>query len=131
MKKILSALPRVLLGLIYFAAGLAGLLNKIPQEPMEGAAALYMSGLGGSYLITLVKLTEVTVGVLLLANRFVPLALLIIAPVVINIAAFHLFYAPSGLAVPVFMIAAQIFIAWQHRAAFATVLTARQPALSA
>ena len=128
MKKILSAVPRVLFGLILFGAGLAGLLNKIPQEPMEGAAALYMRGLGGTYLITLVKLTEVAAGALLLANRFVPLALVIIAPVVINIAAFHLFYAPSGLAVPVLMIAAQIYLAWQHRAAFVPVLTAKQVA---
>ena len=128
MKKILSALPRVLFGLVLFLSGVAGLLNKIPPQPLEGAGALYMSGLGGTYLITLVKLTEVTAGALLLANRFVPLALVIIAPVVINITAFHLFYAPSGLAVPVLMIAAQIYVAWQHRAAFAPVLTARQVA---
>ncbi|MDP2276455.1 MAG: DoxX family protein [Archangium sp.] len=130
MKKIVSALPRVLLGFILFASGLAGLLNLIPPPPesMQGAAALYMSGLGGTYLITLVKLTEVTAGVLLLANRFVPLALVIIAPVVINIAAFHLFYAPSGLAVPVLMIAAQLYVAWQHRAAFVPVLEAKQAA---
>ncbi len=130
MKKIVSALPRVLLGFILFASGLAGLLNLIPPppEPMQGAAALYMSGLGGTYLITLVKLTEVAVGALLLANRFVPLALVIIAPVVINITAFHLFYAPSGLAVPVVMIAAQLYVAWQHRAAFAPVLAAKQVA---
>lgn len=128
MSKILAALPRILLGFILFSSGVAGLLNLIPPQPLEGPGALYMTGLSGSYLITLVKLTEVGVGALLLSNRFVPLALVIAAPVLINIGAFHALYAPSGLAVPVVMIAAALFVAWQHRAAFAPMLSPRREA---
>jgi hypothetical protein len=78
-----------------------------------------------------VKLTEVITGALLLSNRFVPLALVIAAPVLLNIAAFHAFYAPSGLALPMLMIAASIFVAWKHRAVFAPLLRAKhEPAVA-
>jgi hypothetical protein len=101
------------------------LLNKIPPQTFEGPAGLYMAGLTGSYLIMFVKLTEVATGLLLLSNRFVPLALVIAAPVLLNIAAFHAFYEPSGLALPVLMIAASIFVAWKHRAVFSPLLRAK------
>lgn len=125
MSKLLAALPRVLLGLVFFVFGMAGLLQLIPHQEMEGAAAVYMAGLGGTYLITLVKLTEVVVGLLLLSNRFVPLALTLLAPVMVNIVGFHLFYAPSGLAMPVVLLALQLFLAWKYRAAFAPMLSAK------
>ena len=125
MNKILVALPRFLLGFILFASGLAGLLHLIPAQPMEGSGALFMTGLGGSYLITFVKLTEVATGALLLSNRFVPLALVIAAPVLLNIAAFHAFYAPSGLAVPTVMLASALFLAWKHRSAYSALLTTK------
>lgn len=121
-KKILAALPRFVLGFILFSSGLAGLLHLIPAQPLEGPGALYMTGLGGSYLITLVKLTEVATGALLLANRFVPLALTVAAPVLVNIFAFHAFYAPGGLALPVVLLAAEFFLAWQYRSVFAPML---------
>lgn len=84
-----------------------------------------MGGLAGSYLLTLVKLTEVVAGALLLSNRFVPLALVIVAPLLVNIAAFHLFYAPSGLGVAAVLLGAELSLAWKHRSAFAPMLVAR------
>lgn len=126
MSKIAAAFPRVFLGAVFFLFGLAGLFHLLPaQPPMEGAAGLYMTGMTGSYLFTLVKLTEVVAGALLLSNRFVPLALAIAAPVLINIFAFHAFYAPAGLVLPVLLLAAEVFVVWKHRAAFAPMLAAR------
>ena len=122
MNKILAAVPRFVLGFVLFASGLAGLLHLIPAQTLEGPAALYMTGLTGSYLFTLVKVTEVATGALLLSNRFVPLALVVAAPVLINILAFHSLYAPSGLAVPVVLLASALFVAWKHRAAYAALL---------
>ena len=131
MSKILAAAPRVLFGVVLLLSGIAGLLHQIPEQKLEGAAALYMTGLSGTYLFTLVKLTEVFAGVLLLSNRLVPLALVVIAPVLINIVGFHLFYAPSGLAVPVLLLAAELALAWKHRAAFAPMFAARAVAVTA
>ena len=125
MSKILEALPRLFLGAILLLSSIAGLLRLAPPPALEGPGAVYMAGLGGSYLFTLVKLTELVGGVLLLSNRFVPLALTIVAPVLVNIAAFHLFYAPSGLAVPVVLLAAESWLAWKYRGAFAPMLAAK------
>lgn len=125
MMKILAALPRVALGAVLLMSGIAGLLHLAPDQVLAGPAGVFMAGLTGSYLFTLVKLTEVAAGALLLSNRFVPLALAVIAPVLINIAAFHLLYAPSGLPVPIVLIAAELSLVWKYRAAFAPMLAAR------
>ena len=66
-------------------------------------------------------------GVLLLTGRFVPLALAVLAPIVINIVGFHLFLEPSGIPLPLAMLAAEIYLAWTYRAAFAPMLRARTP----
>ena len=121
--KYLKEVPRVLLGLLLLGSGLAGLLMTMPAQELQGGAAAFMTGLSGTYLFILVKITEITTGALLLSNRFVPLALVILAPVTINILGFHAFYDQKGLVVPILMVAAQVFIAWQHRATFAVLLS--------
>jgi hypothetical protein len=57
----------------------------------------------------------------------VPLALAVLAPIVINIVGFHLFLEPSGLPLPLVVLAAEIFLAWSYRAAFAPMLHLRTP----
>lgn len=119
---------RFLLGATFFVFGLNGFLNFIPP-PAEGipagamafGAALMQTG----YMFSLIKGTEVVAGALLLANRFVPLSLAILAPVVINIVAFHAFLAPSGLVVALIVLALELYLAWAYRAAFAPMLAAR------
>jgi len=116
---------RVLLGLTFFVFGLNGFFNFLPQPPMPAAAGAFAGALAGSgYFFPLLKSIEVAVGVLLLANRYVPLALTVIAPVIVNIAAFHIFLAPSPGMVA-FLLASEIYLAWSYRAAFRGVLAAR------
>lgn len=120
---------RVVLGLAFFVFGLNGFLNFIPQPPPEtipaGAAALGGAMMKSGYLMQFVKGTEVLCGVLLLANRYVALALVILAPVMLNILAFHAFLAPSGLVLPFILLALQLTLAWAHRRAYAPLLRAR------
>jgi uncharacterized membrane protein YphA (DoxX/SURF4 family) len=129
-KLVLAA--RVLLGLIFFVFGLNFFLHFIPQPPMSGpagdfAGAMFATG----YLFVLVKVTEVVGGALLLANRFVPLALAILAPVVVNIVAFHAFLAPAGIAVPLVVLALEVFLAVAYRGVYLPMLQARvEPAKS-
>jgi hypothetical protein len=92
------------------------------------AGALLGAFVASGYLLALVKATEVVVGALLLANRFVPLALVVLAPVMVNIVAFHLFLAPAGLGLPVVLAAVTIYLAWVHRAAYAPLFRARAAA---
>ena len=77
------------------------------------------------YLFHLVKGTEVVVGALLLLNRFVPLALTILAPVIVNIVAFHTFLMPAGLAIPLVIVALEIYLAWTYRHVYRPMLARR------
>src|SRR5258706_15715398 len=117
---------RLLLGAIFTVFGLNGFLHFIPQPPPAGLVAVFVGGLGASgYFFPLLKGTEVIVGLLLLCNRFVPLALTVLAPVVENIVAFHAFLAPSGIALPLVIVALGLYLAYTERAAFAPLLPAR------
>src|SRR5688572_27791919 len=94
IKKKLPTVARIILGLIFFVFGLNGFLHFAPLPPMPEKATLFLGALGASgYMFTLIKATEILVGAALLANRFVPLALVVLAPVVLNIALFHVFLA--------------------------------------
>ena len=117
---------RLLLGAVFTLFGLNGFLGFLPMPPPEGLAAVFMGGLGASgYFFPLLKGTELLAGLLLLGNRFVPLALTVLAPIVLNIVAFHLFLAPGGMALPVIVTALGIYLAYTERAVFAPLLRAR------
>jgi uncharacterized membrane protein YphA (DoxX/SURF4 family) len=117
---------RLLLGAIFTVFGLNGFLHFLPMPAPTGPAAVFMGGLAATgYFFPLLKGTEVIAGVLLLSNRFVPLALTVLAPIVLNIVAFHAFLAPSGLALPVVIVALGVYLAYTERAVFAPVLRAR------
>jgi uncharacterized membrane protein YphA (DoxX/SURF4 family) len=123
----LTLAARLLLGLLFLASGLAGLVMPVPPLPPDtppGMVALF-TGLTGSYLLTLVKVTEAAVGALLLINRFVPVALLALAPVTVNIVLVHLLLAPSGLPIALVVLALHLFLAWSYRGAYRAVLAAR------
>jgi uncharacterized membrane protein YphA (DoxX/SURF4 family) len=120
---------RVLLGLVFFTFGLDGFLHFVPQpDPSTmppGAMAFGGALMATGYMFPLIKGTEVVAGMLLLANRFVPLALVLLAPVIVNIFLFSAFLAPSGIAMPIALVALQLFLAWTHRGAYRPLLAAR------
>jgi len=117
---------RLALGAIFTVFGLNGFLHFIPQPPPSGLVAVFVGGLGASgYFFPLLKGTEVLVGLALLSNRFVPLALTVLAPIVVNIVAFHAFLAPAGIALPLVIVALGLYLAYTERAVFAPVLQAK------
>ena len=120
MKFDLTKTTRVFLGVILTIFGLNGFLGFLPLPPLEGAALDFVGALAATgYFLPLVKLTEITCGVLLLANRYVPLALAILTPVLVNILAFHYFLAPSGLLVPIALVLGTAYLAWKNRLSYA------------
>lgn len=132
MNRFAAHLPRLFLGLVFTVFGAAGLFHLMPEQPLpEGIAGTYVQALGGTYLMTLVKLTEVVAGVMLLSNRLVAFALVLLAPIVVNIFAFHALVVQSGLALPVVIAAVLLFAAWQqrevYRPLFASKKTSTQP----
>lgn len=117
---------RLLLGAIFTLFGLNGFFHFLPAPPPEGAAAVFVGGLASSgYFFPLLKGFEVLAGVLLLSNRFVPLALTVLAPIVVNIVAFHAFLAPGGMAIGLLVSALGIYLAYTERVVFAPLLRAR------
>lgn len=114
MKAKLPLIARILLGLIFFASGLVGLLNLVPPPAdLPERLQTFNAGLMASgYFMTLLKLTETLCGLLLLIGIFVPLSLVVLAPIVLNIFFVHLFLAPSGLILAVIIGLLEIYLAF-------------------
>lgn len=99
----IQLVSRILLGLIFFAFGLMGLFNVFePPKELPEKLQAFNAGLAASgYFFQLLKGTEAVCGLLLLLGWFVPLALVVLAPIVLNIFLVHVFLAPDGLPVAV------------------------------
>lgn len=109
----LPMIARYALGLIFFVFGLNGFLNFIPQPPPPENLMTFVTGLMASkYFFPFLKGTEVLCGLMLLANRFVPLALVILAPIVLNIFLVHAFLAPEGLILAVIIGVLEAYLAF-------------------
>ncbi len=91
-------IARVLLGLLFLVFGLNGFLHFIPSPPPSGLAGQFIGAMFVSHYLNVVFALQIVAGALLLANRFVPAALIILAPLLVNIALFHAFMAPVGYA---------------------------------
>ncbi|MGE4233179.1 MAG: acyltransferase [Bacteriovoracia bacterium] len=115
---------RMLLGLIFVVFGFNGFFQFLPMPPMPEAAGAFLGGLFQSgYFFPVLKGTEIVGGLMLLSGMYVPLALTILAPIVLQIFLFHFFLAPSGLALPVVMVGMEIFLAWSMKEKFRGVLS--------
>jgi putative oxidoreductase len=101
-------IARILLGLLFLVFGLNGFLQFIKLPPPTGAAAQLMGALFVSHEIVVIMTLQVIAGASLLVNRFVPLALFLLAPIIVNIVLFHAFMAPSGL--PLALIASVLWV---------------------
>jgi hypothetical protein len=124
-RKIATA-ARILEGAAFLTFGLNGFFHFLPTPPPPPAAGAFAGALMATgYMFPLIKGTEVVVGALLLSNRFVPLALTLIAPIIVNILAFHAFLAPAGLPLPLVLLATELVLAYSYRAAFAPMLGAK------
>ena len=126
--RLLPAIARVLLGLPLAVFGLNGFLNFIPQPEValpEGATAFVTALLNSGYMMQLIAATQLVTGVLLLLNRFVPLALVLFAPFIVNSLAFHLVLERSGLPMACVFLALELYLAWVYRAAYRPLLTPR------
>ncbi len=117
--RIVTAIVRILLGLMFLMFGLNGFLNfmpapkDMPQEIMTVMGSLMQAG-----YMTVVSGAEVFIAVLLLTNRFVPLALALLAPIIVGILTFHIFMGPATIGPGVIVTLMELYLAWAHRAAF-------------
>lgn len=118
MKKILIPL-RLVFGLFWLVFGLNGLLHLFPTPTPTGAAAEFMGALEQSgYVMPLTYSLQMLCGILLLSGYFVPLALLLLAPVIANIVLYDTFLNPSGLMIGIVVAALHLALMYSHRHAY-------------
>jgi putative oxidoreductase len=116
----LVIIARVLLGLVFFVFGLNGFLHFMPNPPPTPAAGEFFGALiKTGYMFFLIFTPQVLGGALLLLGVAVPFALVILAPVIVNIVFFHIYLSPGLLPMALVVAAFELFLAWYYRAAFA------------
>ena len=119
-------IARVLLALLFLVFGLNGFLNfmpmpkDIPQDIITVSMALMKAG-----YMNVVSAVEILVAVLLLANRFVPLALTLLAPILVGILTFHIALQPATIGPGIFVTLLELYLAWSYRRAFCPMLAAK------
>jgi putative oxidoreductase len=123
--KTVSTIARYLAGVIFLVFGLNGFLNFIPLPPPGGVAGQFMGALYASHYLWVIFAFQVVAGILLLANRYVPLAVAVLAPVLVNILTFHALMAPSGLPLALFVTVLWAVIFVNVRPAFTALFQSR------
>lgn len=123
--KIASTIARYLLGFIFFVFGLNGFLHFIPQTMPTGAAGQFLGALFVSHYLVVIFLLQLIPALLLLVDRYVPLALTLLAPVIVNIFFFHALMAPSGLPLALVVVLLWLLVFFGVRPAFTGVFQHR------
>ncbi|GGM89613.1 hypothetical protein GCM10011609_28110 [Lentzea pudingi] len=120
--KYINVVLHVLFGALFAFSGVFGIGSQstdgMAVEAVDFATALSESG----FVMPVIKVVELVAGIMLLVNRFVPVALALSAPLVVGIFGFHLLLEPSGAVIAVVLAAVEIYLAWVYRNAFAPTL---------
>ncbi len=123
--KIAALIARILLGLVFVVFGLNGFLNFMKGPLPSGVAGQFLGALMQSHFVLVVSAVELAGGALLLANRYVPLALVLLGPVIVNIFFYHLLMDRSGLIIAIVVIILWGLIALRHRQYFSGLFVQR------
>ncbi len=119
----ITPIARIVLGLIFLVFSLNYFVPFLPdQGGIPEPALAFVVAFAASGLLTFIKVIELVAAVALLANRAVPLALTLLAPIVVGITAFHATLAPAGMPLALALVALELVLAWAYRGAFAPVV---------
>lgn len=123
--KIAAAISRYILGILFGVLGLNGFLNFLPAGKMPALATQYVTVLAASHYTIPVFAVQIACGILFLINRYVPLALTLIGPVLVNILIFHILMLPIGIGPGLLCTICWFILFAQHYQAFAGIFQAR------
>jgi len=123
--KILTNVSRSLLGFIFLVFGLNGFLHFIPMPPPSGVAGQFLGVMFVTNYLLVVSGLQVISGALLLINRYVPLGLTILGPIIVNILLFHALMNPVGIGLAVFVAILWGVVFANVRSAFAGIFQAQ------
>ena len=112
-------LSRTLLGLTFIVFGINGLFDLVmlPMPEIEGYRFIKAIEETG-YIFPFLSVLQIVCGMLLFIERYVILAITLLAPVVLNILAFHIILAPSGLPIAFIVAATELSLLWHYRKAY-------------
>lgn len=117
--KIAYVIVRSLVGLLFLFSSITFLFNLITPPDPTGTMKVFSEGLAASvYLMPTVKILELLCGIAFLSGRFVALAAVVITPIIINIILVHIFLAPEGLPIAIFLVLAILFVAYYNRESY-------------
>jgi len=123
--KIAALIARLLLGLVFLVFGLNGFLHFMTGPLPSGPAGQFLSALVQSHYDLVVSAVQMAGGTLLLANRYVPLALVLLGPVIVNIFFYHLLMDRSGLIIAILVVTLWGVVAFRHRQYFSGIFVQR------
>jgi len=124
--KIVTLIARLLLGLIVVVFGLNGFLNFLNMGPLpSGFAGQFIIALAASHYLWVIAGLQVVGGVLLLVNRFVPLVLVLLGPIIVNILLYHVFLNRSGAQLAILVTILWFIVFYGHRQYFSGIFVQR------
>ena len=122
--KIASTVARILLGMLFvFAASLSFVFSSPPPQP--GLAGVVNHALYASHWILFVASVQLLIGISFLSNRFVPVALIMLAAFLYNSFAYHLATSPMVLPLWLVFVILWLLVALPYRALFAPIFAAK------
>lgn len=122
--KTTTIIIRILFGALLVFGSVTYFFNLFPQPELTGNMKTFNDGLNASgYLMPLVKAIELVCGIAFILGRFVPLATIVIFPITVNILGVHVFLAPEGLPVAIFVLLANLFLAYRNKNHYEELMT--------
>ena len=123
LMKIAYTVVRILVGLLFIFSSLSFLLNLVVPPEQTGNMKIFMDGMIASgYLFHAIKVVELVCGLAFVSGFFVPLASVVISPIIVNILLVHIFLEPSGLPIGIILTIANLFFAYYHKELFIPLL---------
>ena len=124
--KIVTIIARILLALLFLVSGIDKLFHIFPPQPLPpGAAGQFVGVLTATKYLVFVGLCEAVGGILLIVNRFVPLGLTILGPVIVNILLTGFLLDHRGIVPGLVVFLLWFVVFWSVRSAFAGIFAAK------
>lgn len=117
---------RLLFGSLLLFGSVSYFFHLFPQPELSGSMKIFNDGINASvYLMPLIKATELICGISFIVNRFIPLTTILIFPITINILGVHLFIAPEGLPIAIFILLSNLFLAFSYKEIYKCLLVSK------
>lgn len=115
MNSMFTKIARIVLGLMLLVFGANKFLHFIPMEAPTGSAGEFMNSLGATgYIFPVVGILEVMIGAMLLLKKWVAFALILLAPISINILLFHMFLDIPGISIALLIVVINTILIYKH-----------------